>query len=201
MPIINYIPSLICESFLCHLQIVEMSLSFANEYVSCSVEVHTDDNTITIHGNVKAPEDYNKMVLIAAHPIDRMISYSGSGLPWPCPEFAFEDTPNYVEIQSNGIIFAKFKYPNSYYLHNAIDKIPPSLFLRLSKDGMDPIVIRMEIPQDPMLNMRSLTHRMRRHNEGPLFYNTHDYMNPIPSSSEAVMRTLKDYKLKYDIAQ
>lgn len=177
-----------------------MEKVFSNALISCTVHMN-DDGTVHIRGNVKSPAQYVSMFLLAAHPIDRRVSYSGSGLPWPCPSQAFQDTPNRYEIPESGHIDCTFMFPNSYYLEDAFERVSPSIFLICSRpNNSEPQVVRMELPEDATLKLRTLTHRPRRHVEGPLFYNTSAYIEDIPTSAEAVMRTLKDYRSMYDIA-
>ena len=69
---------------------------------------------------------YKNAKIIAANPIDRMMNYSGSGQPFPSSEIAFENTPNIYKI-NEATFNIEFKYPNSYYMPNGRDKIPPTI--------------------------------------------------------------------------
>lgn len=53
----------------------------------------------------------------AAKPGDRRASFSGSMLPFPSEEFAFQDTPNKGTVQTDvsGMFVIRLLYPNSYY--------------------------------------------------------------------------------------
>lgn len=169
---------------------------FKNDNVSCTIHVDLSQGTIHISGTVNSPNDFQNMLLIAACPMNRMTSYSGSGLPFPCPAVAFENTPNKTVIPSTGIFNATYSYPNSYYTNDNLEKIPPSLFFTLHpRSGDEPIVIRIGLQDRAPL--RTLTHRPAR--TGPEFYARKDSLI-APQTAEGVMRTLKDYKVTHSIA-
>ena len=106
-------------------------MQFDNYFVSCSVSFENDYKYLTIIGNVKNPMLYKQMLMLAPNPIDRMTNYSGSGLPFPCAEIAFDNTPNRHIINNSGSFSMKFKYPNSYYAQDGCTKILPSIFFIL----------------------------------------------------------------------
>ncbi len=71
----------------------------------------------------------------ASNPPNYNSSFSGSGLPYPNEEIAFENTPNkgIVEIL-NGDFKIKIKYPNSYYSN--MRYVPPEIrLLIVDKDN------------------------------------------------------------------
>ena len=173
-------------------------MNFRNDYVDCVVSVN--QTHVRVSGNVRNPAEFTRMLVIAPNPIDRISSYSGSGLPWPCPNIAFDNTPNKALIDSTGAIDVVFNYPNSYYTNDQLNRIEPSVFFILQKGGgVDPVFVR--IPLDDMyadiLALRTLTHRPGR--TGPEFYSKKDVLVP-PMTAEKVMLTMKQYKAKYDIA-
>ena len=170
-------------------------MNFKNEYVQCIIAVN--GRHVRITGNVVSPAGFSQMVLIAPNPIDSMTTYAGSGLPFPCPNIAFENTPNNVVIESTGTFDATFSYPNSYYTNDQNTRIEPSVFFILQKAGAaEPVIVR--IPLDDVLPLRTLTHRPG-FRAGPEFHAKKDTLVP-PMTAEGVMRTMKEYKAKYDIA-
>jgi hypothetical protein len=153
---------------------------------------------LKIHGKINNPSDYSRIELLAANPIDRNMSYSGSGLPFPCPSIAFDESPNYYLVPENGIISnVIFMYPNSYYTIDGKTKIPPSLFVTLHpKNGEKNIHVRLEL--NDLLPLRTLTYRPH-HVAGPLYYSAKEQLIEI-QGAEATARTYANYKIKYDIA-
>jgi hypothetical protein len=177
-----------------------MALQFANDHVACVVRPQPD-GTLQVDGEVKGASSYVAMEVLAPHPIDRRTGYHGSGLPFPCPGFALENTPNYVLADRNGRFRATFSFPNSYYTQDARTKVGPSIFFRLWRTPeSEPVVVRFELPEPPELFVRTLTHRPSRA-FGPAFYSDKDtILDPIPGSAEHVMRALKEYKAAHDRA-
>lgn len=168
-------------------------MNFKNEHVDCVVEV--SGHFLKISGAVNVPSQFTTMTMMAANPVDRMTSYSGSGLPFPCPDIAFENTPNTLEIDRNGSFSTVFTYPNSYYTNDQMQRVPPSIFFILGRNGADPVIVRFAL--DDVLPLRTLTHRPGR--TGPEFYAKKEDLI-APQTAEGVMRALKACKYKYDIA-
>jgi len=109
-------------------------MNFNDEYVFLNVNQH--NFILNINGYIKYPEQYSKIVIIAPNPIDRMVNYSGSGLPFPNEDIAFENTPNYKLVdKTKQQIDIKFKYPNSFYSRNGKNKILPSIFIQLTENN------------------------------------------------------------------
>lgn len=153
----------------------------------------TPRNTILISGVITSP--FNQAVLIAPAPADRITSYSGSLLPFPCSEVAFDRTPNQLKIQPSTPSFeTEFIYPNSFYLPNGRDVVKPSIFLVL--DGKVVDVKELE----PLLNVRTLNYRYATSGmDKNLFYSYKDFAIPV-GSADNVMRDYKRMKLSKDVA-
>lgn len=173
--------------------------SFKNEHVSLTVRM-LPNRMLGIDGSIDNPKRYVRMQIMAAHPIQQMTSYSGSGLPYACPVMAMDNTPNLHDIDGNGDFSIVFSYPNSYYTNDGFQRIPPSIFFVLVPFQGDPVVSQFVLTEESPLPLRSLTHRAGR-SKGPAFYSAKDNIFEIlPSSAEKTMRAYKDYKLAYDTA-
>ena len=175
-----------------------MQKVFQNEHVSCVV-TFLPNRMLAISGTVDDAKRYERMYLIAAHPIQQMTSYSGSGLPWSCPNMAMDNTPNFFEIPPSGNFTVNFSFPNSYYMNDGIQRVLPSLFVVLTPKNGEPISVQFQLPEDDPLPLRTLTHREGRAS-GSDFYNAKDTLLGVPSSAEKTMRAYKDYKIAYDKA-
>jgi hypothetical protein len=156
---------------------------YNDDFVFCNIDIIQNYSKLDIYGNVKNPGLYNKMLLIAANPMDRMTNYSGSGLPFPCMNIAFENTPNKLLIDDTGSFSVTFSYPNSYYLSNGKDKIISSIFFSLEDKNGEIKNLRYELVD--ICTLRTLVNRSSR--KGPEFYSEKDYILPI-ANSEIVMR-------------
>jgi hypothetical protein len=169
-------------------------VNFSNSFVICNINNIEGTNKLKIKGNVLNPMLYKSMILIASNPIDRMTNYSGSGLPFPCSDIAFENTPNILNIDSSGSFDTVFIYPNSYYSQGGCEKIVSSIFIILD-NGSNKEFIRFELPD--ICPLRTLSNRKNR--TGPEFYATRDFILPI-DTAENVMRAYAKAKLEYGIA-
>ena len=75
----------------------------------------------------------NKQIVYwAANPATYNGSFSGSGLPYPNPEVAFDNTPNNGKVMADGAGNFQFKvfYPNSYYVGLGTVYVPPQVFVK-----------------------------------------------------------------------
>jgi len=143
-----------------------MKRVYTSAHADASIAI-SDDGVVEIVGQVHAPEAYESVTLLAASPPTRGVSYAGSALPFPCPQIAFENTPNQMVVPQSGAFSAKMWMPNAYYSHDGIERVPPSIFLTLRKKGASvPVFVRFELPD--RFPLRTLTHRKER--TGPDFY-------------------------------
>jgi hypothetical protein len=167
---------------------------FNDEYTSFSVAFNGDHSLLQISGAVKNNALYNSVVIIAANPIDRMSNYSGSGLPFPNYEIAFENTPNIHKVDSSGTFNISFKYPNSFYTPDGINKIIPSIYFVITDNANNSFRIQYELHD--IVALRTLVNRSSRKN--PEFYAAKDYVLPI-DTAENVMRAYARAKIENDI--
>ena len=84
---------------------------FNDQHINLKITFYKDYSKIKLTGNVKNPGQYKNIVIMAPNPIDRMSNYSGSGLPFPNNEIAFQNTPNREDITGSGVINTDFYYP------------------------------------------------------------------------------------------
>jgi len=170
-----------------------------NEYVHCSAIVVSD--SVKLVGKFIRIEEFDQCEIFAANPIDRMSSYSGSGLPFPCSAIAFDSSPNrHIQTDPSGEFTVHFKYPNSYYLEDARTVIPPAVFFIMKSGNNDPVYVRFDLPQlDPLLNVRTLGYR-KNHSQGPSYYSLKEQILGIPDSAEMTMRAYKNLKIFKDLA-
>jgi len=168
-----------------------------------NIHPNTELELVHIQGDIPDFDNYSKVLIIAANPIDRMTNYAGSGLPFPCADVAFEQTPNYHEASKKEVNLT-FKYPNSYYgyewTNNKIfQKKPPTIYLITVKKGsqisqITPYLLPIREP----LPLRTLTHRPGFYN-GPEFYTKKEDVIPL-TTAENVMRSMALCKAKFGLA-
>ena len=167
---------------------------FSDEYTDFNVVYSKDYSLINIKGSLKNKVIYNNVIIIAPNPIDRMSNYSGSGLPFPNYEIAFENTPNIHTIDSSGVFDISFKYPNSFYIPDGINKIKPSIFFIFTDNNDNSFRLQYELHDINAL--RTLVNRSSRKN--PEFYGAKDYILPI-DTAEKVMYAYSRAKIENDI--
>ena len=117
-----------------------MSESKANQYLnstlSCNVvNTNNDEGEYTVKGVVTASNNA-RLVYWASNPPDYRASFSGSGLPFPNPEMAYDETPNKGSVAIvNGQFAFKVRFPNSYYTHLGTIYNEPHVFVKVCEPG------------------------------------------------------------------
>ena len=167
---------------------------FNDEYTSYNVAFSNDYSLIKISGSVKNILQFSNIIIIASNPIDKMSNYSGSGLPFPNYEIAFENTPNIHTIDQSGTFDVSFKYPNSFYMPDGINKIKPSIYFVFTDINNNSFRIQYELHD--LLALRTLINRSSR--KSPEFYGAKDYILPI-DTAEKVMYAYSRAKIEHGI--
>lgn len=86
---------------------------------------------VKISGKVNENVKDNILTFSAAAPADRMTSFSGSGLPFPNAQMAFDNSKNIgsIKISSDNTFSLEMYTPNSYYV-GMTHKIPPTVYFK-----------------------------------------------------------------------
>ena len=132
-------------------------------------------NAYVISGKLNFPNFVQKLFVKynASSPPDYNANFSGSGLPFPNEEVAFESTPNkgVVEIINGDFSFV-IKYPNSYYTNMGTIYVPPQVRLVLVNKENKAVSDVQTVNLGEGIPFRTLTWPVQRNwNNGPLFYN------------------------------
>lgn len=168
---------------------------FSNKHVSLSVIEDKTTGMLYLEGDFKEPSLYSKRVVFAANPIDRMTTYTGSGLAFPNNTIAFENSPNYFEADVSGKIKATFFRPNSYYAPDTYTRVVPSIFVKLIPvaAGADPIIIQFKLEDTLPLKSRKVGGR------GPEFYAKKAEIIGVRSQYD-IMKMTEAVKIQHDCA-
>lgn len=153
---------------------------FSDDYVTLRVEVN--GRKVEVNGNLNNPAKYKKKVVTAPNPPDIRNSYSGTALPFPCEEIAFENTINYKEIDS-GHINVTFDFPNSYYAPGGVSKIKSPIMIIIDDK-------KLIYELDDICPLKTLRDRVRGN---PSFYALKEILLPVA--------TAEDTMLNYSIAK
>lgn len=151
-----------------------------SDELQCHVELDKANRAAHVHVNFRPFMQVTNPEYLAAAPIDRHASYSGSALPFASPDMAFENTPNKgaLNLHNNSAII-HIQIPNSYYTSLGTTLIAPTLYLTYTVGGKQKkIAVRI----DDQVPFRSLTYDSFR--TSAQFYN-----QKLPvRSQEAVFR-------------
>lgn len=169
-------------------------MNFNDEHANFNVIFSENHLRIKITGFIKNVSAYKKVVVMAPNTIDRMSNYTGSGLPFPNNEIAFENTPNIIDVTGTGVINAIFSYPNSFYMPDGINKIISSVFIVFTQ--LNGNVFQKYYKLHDMNALRTLINRSVR--KSPEFYGAKDYILPI-DTAENVMYAYAKAKIENDI--
>jgi hypothetical protein len=74
-------------------------MNFTNEFISCAFSIN--GMNVNIKGTLNNASIYKKKFVIAPTPSNKITSYSGSSLPYPNEEIAFQNTKNLYEIKDS----------------------------------------------------------------------------------------------------
>ena len=140
----------------------------------CSGKVaYSQQGDVTVKGKVK--NSNAKIIFWAAAPANYMQSFSGSGLPFPNPEMAYENTPNKGSVRAkNGEFSIKMFYPNSFYIDLGTTYVPPHINFEIC-DGSKKKSFAVQIGEG--IPYRTLTYAPPpggRPRTDPLFYQQED---------------------------
>lgn len=170
-------------------------MEFRNEYISCRVDFIDNCQHIQISGIVNNRSAFKNVLLIAPNPIDKRASYSGTGLPFPCADVAFEGSENMYDIPETGAFNTTFTYPNSYYTVANKHKIVSSIFFIVEHLDGKKEFIRFQLLDQ--YELRTLINRETR--KGPEFYSQKHDVLPV-DTAEAIMREYARIKVDLRIA-
>lgn len=132
------------------------------------------DGEFTVKGYTNVGSNNEATIMFwAPNPPDYRTSFSGSGIPFPNPDIAFENTPNRGSVVTQGGSFEfKVRYPNAFYLGLGSKYVEPTVFVKIC-DGTNNtkihnITLGKGIPFR-MCTYPPTTKNVRPRN-GPLFY-------------------------------
>tara|TARA_B110001469_G_scaffold125848_1_gene142094 strand:+ start:4438 stop:5157 length:720 start_codon:yes stop_codon:yes gene_type:complete len=99
---------------------------------------NTGGGNIEITGKLKIDKRNAKIIYWAANPPDYNVSFSGSGLPYPSPDMAFDNTKNIGSVMTkDGVFKIQMYYPNAYYVGLGSLYVPPHVHLKICEEGYD----------------------------------------------------------------
>lgn len=163
--------------------------NIGEEYSCDGVVLDSGEGEYLVKGVVKSKTSDPKIIFWAANPPTYTTSYSGSGLPYPNSDVAYENTPNTGSVIAKDRKFQfRIRYPNAYYAGLGSVYVEPCVHIKVcekdSEQNVETIKLGNGIP------FRSLTYpptqpntRVRSNN---LFYSGRDKL-PV-RTQETILR-------------
>jgi hypothetical protein len=131
------------------------------------------EGSYVVKGMIETKTSDAKLLFWAANPASRGYSFTGSGLPYPSAEMAFEDTPNRGVVPVRGNYFEfRVHFPNAFYVGLGTRYIPPSVFVKVCEEGSDNKIHRITLGNG--IPFRSLDHPAQRYEKNQMFYHGRD---------------------------
>lgn len=134
-----------------------MSNSYVNKIMSCKINAiskinENDNNLYNVTGKVKIESNDNlKIIYWAANPADYNTSFNGSGLPYPNPEIAYQNTKNIGSVYLNGDTYSfNILFPNSYYTNLGTTYNEPRVHIKLCSNNGNVYDIQTIILKNPI---------------------------------------------------
>jgi hypothetical protein len=139
-----------------------MSNNYANKIMSCSINAKqksdidkNENNLFNVKGKIKINNNVNnnnlKIVYWAANPPDYLQSFNGSGLPYPNPDMAYQNTPNLGVVNLDGDSYSfDILYPNSYYTELGTVYNEPRVHIKLCTNDDKVFDIQTIILKNPI---------------------------------------------------
>jgi hypothetical protein len=140
----------------------------------------------SIHGSFTSLSAPLYVKYWAASPPDYLSNFSGSALPYPNEEVAFENTPNKGVVEIRGGLFEfRLHYPNSYYVDMGSKYVKPQVKLILVNAANEQLSALYEINLGNGVPYRTLDYTpLRNWSEGPLFFQN----VPLVTTQENILR-------------
>ena len=136
---------------------------------------YNPNGDILVSGKLKNSSPNAVISFWAAAPPTKGISFSGSGMPYPSPEVAYDRTPNKGVVTAvNGSFNFVLKYPNAYYIGLGSLYIPPHVNFKITQpDSQDQQTNNFSVQIDDGIPFRMLTYPAPPTSKpriSPLFY-------------------------------
>ena len=146
---------------------------YSNQHSCDGVVLDSGDGEYVVKGHINTKTPNAKVLFWAANPPTYTTSYTGSGLPYPSANIAYENTPNRGAVQANGGHFEfRVRYPNAYYMGLGSVYVEPCVHIKVCEEGGDNKVHRIAlgngIPFRMLTYPPSLPNTAARKN--PMFY-------------------------------
>lgn len=110
--------------------------SIGQEYSCDGIVLDKGNGEYVVKGKVESETTNPKIIFWAPNPPTYTTSYSGSGLPFPNAEIAYENTPNQgAVIATNRNFEFRVRYPNAFYMGLGSLYVEPCVHIKVCENG------------------------------------------------------------------
>ena len=136
------------------------------------LNITNNEHAFFVKGNLQYPSLQKVFVKYTApNPPTYSSNFSGSGMPYPNEDIAFDNTPNRGVVEViNGKFSFTLKYPNSYYINMGTVYVEPHVKILLVDSDNKHIGNIHKISLGNGIPFRTLTYPKLRDEKGVLFY-------------------------------
>ena len=141
---------------------------------SCEgIVLDSGDGEFVVKGSVNSIAVNPTVIFWAANPPTYTQSYTGSGLPYPNADIAYENTPNRGAVLAQGGQFEfRVRYPNSYSMGLGSVLVEPCVHIKVCENGKSGEVETIKLGNG--IPFRSLTYppiqKDTAPRKNPMFY-------------------------------
>lgn len=145
-----------------------------NSFIN-NVEVSkNNDGSLLLYGTINKSFNVDKVYIkyTAANPPTFSSNFSGSGLPFPNEDIAYDITPNRGVVEViNKKFEIKIKYPNSYYINMGSEYVIPHVKIVIVDKNNNELADLKVVYLGDGIPFRTLTWPVQRDwNKGSMFY-------------------------------
>lgn len=172
---------------------------FSDLYCSGNI-VYDHSNTskydVFVKGIIHDVIKDGKLYYIAANPIERRTSFSGSGFPFANKSQAFENTPTKGMLNvTNNNFQIPLLFPNSFHTNLGNDLIPPSLFLKWTSINGDERVVSIKLSDPIPYRFIEYPKHFTMARNGATFYHAHHNL-PVRTQEQIFIDGVYPHKNK-----
>ena len=156
--------------------------NYASKLDCNNLQLSAGEGEFTVNGNLKQAAG-KKIQYWAAAPPTYINSYSGSGLPYPNQEVAYDtnDNKGVIEVDNSGNFTFQLKFPNAYYSGLGTNYVEPCFHVKVcDSDEIHTFQLNNGIPY------RMMTYPNHHLRTSPFFYQGRDEL-PI-RNQEQILR-------------
>lgn len=162
---------------------------YAKQFSCEGVVLDSGDGEYVVRGRLNTLTSNATIMFWAANPPTYTTSFTGSGLPFPNPDIAYDNTPNRGAVKSvNGKFEFKIRYPNAYYVGLGTVYVEPCVHIKICELGSDGKIHTIKLENGIPFRMLTYppSHEGTAARANPMFYAGRDEL-PI-RTQEQILR-------------